>query len=93
MGPDDHVCLCHHVSMRKLVNFARREQPRHAAQMSDCLGAGTGCGWCIPMLARIAELRAAPPELQARSAEDYEQGRVSYRSAKREAGDGDSQAT
>ncbi len=23
--------------------------------MSNCLGAGTGCGWCIPILVRIHE--------------------------------------
>lgn len=23
--------------------------------MSECLGAGTGCGWCIPMLKKILE--------------------------------------
>ena len=23
--------------------------------MADCLGAGTGCGWCIPILKKIFE--------------------------------------
>ena len=23
--------------------------------MSECLGAGTGCGWCIPILKKIHE--------------------------------------
>lgn len=53
MGPDDNVCYCYRVSLRKLVNFARRERPLHASQMSQCLDAGTGCGWCIPFLTRI----------------------------------------
>lgn len=53
MGPDDRVCYCYRVSLRKLVNFARRERPRFASQMSECLDAGTGCGWCIPFLTRI----------------------------------------
>src|SRR5262245_57313345 len=52
---DDRICYCYHVSLRKLINFARREQPVRASQMSDCLGAGTGCGWCIPILKRIHE--------------------------------------
>lgn len=31
--------------------------------MSDCYGAGTGCGWCIPFLERIFEaVRNAPGE-------------------------------
>ena len=52
---DDKVCYCYHVSLRKLVNFARRERPQRASQMSQCLGAGTGCGWCIPILKKIFE--------------------------------------
>jgi bacterioferritin-associated ferredoxin len=53
MRLDDKICYCYHVSLRKLVNFARREQPARASQMSECLGAGTGCGWCIPILKKI----------------------------------------
>ncbi len=53
MGPDDRVCYCFRVSLRKLVNYARREKPKRASQMSQCLDAGTGCGWCIPFLTRI----------------------------------------
>jgi NAD(P)H-nitrite reductase large subunit len=53
VGPDDNVCYCYRVSLRKLVNFARRERPARASQMSRCLDAGTGCGWCIPFLVRI----------------------------------------
>ena len=53
MQPDDKICYCFDVSLRKLVNFARREKPSCASQMSECLGAGTGCGWCIPTLRKI----------------------------------------
>ena len=52
---DDKICCCYHVSLRKLVNFARRERLQRASQMSQCLGAGTGCGWCIPILKKIYE--------------------------------------
>lgn len=55
MKPEDEICYCYHVSLGKLVNFAKRTQPRRASQMSQCLGAGTGCGWCIPILKRIHE--------------------------------------
>ena len=55
MQPDDKICYCFDVSLRKLVNFARRERPSCASRMSECLGAGTGCGWCIPMLRKIHE--------------------------------------
>ena len=53
MDLDDQVCYCFHVSRRKLVNFVKREQPRVASQLSQCGGAGTGCGWCIPFLKQI----------------------------------------
>ncbi|MHC4222471.1 MAG: (2Fe-2S)-binding protein [Planctomycetota bacterium] len=53
MQPDDRICYCFRISLRKLVNYARRERPRRASQMSDCLGAGSGCGWCIPFLKKI----------------------------------------
>ncbi|MHC4954205.1 MAG: (2Fe-2S)-binding protein [Planctomycetota bacterium] len=71
------VCYCYRVSLRKLVNFARRERPRRASQMSQCLDAGTGCGWCIPILKRI---HADPdafddsildPESYAKARDDY----------------------
>ena len=55
MNLDDKVCYCYHVSLRKLVNYARRENLKVASQMSLCLGAGTGCGWCIPILKKIYE--------------------------------------
>ena len=55
MHLDDKICYCFEVPLRKLVNFARRERPQHASEMTRCLGAGTGCGWCIPFLKKIAE--------------------------------------
>lgn len=80
MKPDDLICYCHHITLRKLANFARRERPRHAVQMSDCLGAGTGCGWCIPFLERIAH---DPDTLQIdMTPKQYAAARRKYRSAK-----------
>ena len=55
MNLDDKICYCYGVSMRKLVNYARRTRPQRPSQMTGCLGAGTGCGWCIPFLIKIAE--------------------------------------
>jgi bacterioferritin-associated ferredoxin len=43
---EDEVCMCFHVSKRKLRNFLRIERPKRPGQMSECFGAGTGCGWC-----------------------------------------------
>src|SRR6267142_5521815 len=53
MDLDAKVCYCFHVTRRKLVNFVRRQQPKVASQLSECGGAGTGCGWCIPFLKQI----------------------------------------
>ena len=50
---DDTVCFCFHVSLRKIETFCRVERPRTPSQISDCLSAGTGCGWCVPMLKQI----------------------------------------
>lgn len=50
MRDDDHVCLCFKVSKRKIVNYCQREEPEVASLISECLGAGTGCGWCVPFL-------------------------------------------
>ena len=55
MQPDDKICYCYGVSLRKLVNFTLRERPARASRLTECLGAGTGCGWCIPFLKKIAE--------------------------------------
>ena len=38
---------------RKLENYVRRERPKVPSQISQCGGAGTGCGWCIPFLKQI----------------------------------------
>ena len=53
MQPDDHVCLCYRVSLRKLTNYMKREQPSVPSQLSECLGAGTGCHWCVPFLTTL----------------------------------------
>ena len=53
MDPDDEVCLCFRVSLRKIRNFVRRTEPRVPSQIADCLGAGTGCRWCVPFLEKL----------------------------------------
>ena len=53
MDLDDHLCLCFHVTRRKVLNFLRITQPRRVGQLSECFGAGTGCGWCRPYLQQL----------------------------------------
>ena len=55
MKLDDDLCLCFHVSKRKVINFIRINKPRVASQLSDCSGAGTGCGWCRSYLQQLFE--------------------------------------
>jgi NAD(P)H-nitrite reductase large subunit len=55
MELDEELCLCFHVTKRKVVNFLRVERPRRVGQLSECFGAGTGCGWCRPYLRRLFE--------------------------------------
>ncbi len=55
MNLDDELCLCFHVTKRKVLSFLRVEKPQRASQMSECFGAGTGCGWCRPYLEKLFE--------------------------------------
>lgn len=53
MDLDDELCLCFHVTKRKVINYLRVERPRTPSQLSECHGAGTGCGWCRVYLKRL----------------------------------------
>jgi bacterioferritin-associated ferredoxin len=80
MELDDELCLCFHVSKRKVVNFLRIEKPQRESQLADCHGAGTGCGWCRPFLRKLFEAqRTAEPQADdLPTADDYARGRTSY---------------
>ena len=77
MNLDDKICYCYGVSLRKLVNFSRRTRPDPPSRMSECLGAGTGCGWCIPFLIKIAENPDAF-EAEGMTPDEYADARGSY---------------
>jgi len=83
-GPDEildqKVCYCFHVSRRKLLNFLRIERPRVASQLSQCGGAGTGCGWCIPFLKQLHQQFQAggETELDQLEPEEYARRRAAY---------------
>src|SRR6516164_8553990 len=80
MDLDAKVCYCFHVTRRKLVNFVRRRRPQVASQLSECHGAGTGCGWCIPFLRQIhqQEQYGSPTELEQLTPAEYERRRAAY---------------
>ena len=80
MELDDELCLCFHVSKRKVINFIRVEKPARPGQLSECFGAGTGCGWCRTYLRKLfdeaggrADQVAAEP-----SPQEYARARAAY---------------
>jgi NAD(P)H-nitrite reductase large subunit len=81
MNLDDKVCYCFHVSRRKLENWVRLHQPKVASQLSECGGAGTGCGWCIPFLKQIfrkGTTGEAGAPLDVLTPEEYAKQRAEY---------------
>lgn len=62
MELDEELCLCFHVTKRKVINFIRVEKPARPGQLSECFGAGTGCGWCRTYLTRLFEEAAGRPD-------------------------------
>ena len=82
MNLDDKVCLCFRITRRKLVNYVRRELPKVPSQLSQCGGAGTGCGWCIPFLKQIFRAETAESvtvgELETLTAAEYAKKRGEY---------------
>lgn len=89
MQPDDELCLCFHVSWRKVINYVRVEKVTRPSQVSQCFGAGTGCGWCRPFLNRLVQqVNESPPHpseipawLENRSPrkDRYQAGRESHK--------------
>ena len=79
MNPDDEVCLCFHVSLRKIRSYMKRENPQVASLISECLGAGTGCQWCVPFLKHLHAQHTAgeTPDLNVTPA-DYGTARKSF---------------
>lgn len=80
MKLDDELCYCFHVSKRKIVNYLKVHRPRRPSQLSECGGAGTGCGWCVPYLKRCFDQaqEGQVVENDGISVEDYVAGRVQH---------------
>jgi NAD(P)H-nitrite reductase large subunit len=80
VDPDDELCLCFHVTRRKVRSFLRVERPQRVGQLSECFGAGTGCGWCRPFLKKLFDQAVSEGSLDADlpSADDYARMRQRY---------------
>ncbi|MFO0975027.1 MAG: (2Fe-2S)-binding protein [Planctomycetaceae bacterium] len=79
MKPDDKLCYCFHVTQRKVQNFIRLHQPRVPSEISECGGAGTGCGWCVPFLRKLFDAAKANETATIEiDADFYERERAEY---------------
>lgn len=80
MELDDELCLCFHVTKRKVINYIRVEKPSRPGQLSDCFGAGTGCGWCRTYLRRLfdSERGLSAADNVEPTASEYAKGRTRY---------------
>ncbi len=88
MDPDDRVCLCFGVTLRKIRSYLEREDPAVASLISECLSAGTGCGWCVPFLKELHRQHRSgeglgpdgEPDLRV-SPDAYASARVGFRAS------------
>jgi bacterioferritin-associated ferredoxin len=75
MQPDDELCLCFHVSWRKVINYIRIHRVKLPSQLAACQSAGTGCGWCRAAMTKLVErMGDTPPdadEIERWLAEQY----------------------
>lgn len=55
MQPDDDLCLCFHVPWRKVINYIRIHKVQVPSRVSECQGAGTGCGWCRVFIEQLVQ--------------------------------------
>ncbi len=80
MHPDDHLCLCFKISLGKIQSYLAREKPQVPSLISECLGAGTGCGWCIPYLKDLHKKhQAGQPTTIESSTSYYQKSRIAYK--------------
>lgn len=80
MKTEDHVCVCNRVSLGKLQSFIERTNPTVASKLSECLDAGTSCGWCVPFLKKLhaQHCEGQPIELSV-DHERYVERRAAYK--------------
>ena len=95
MKPDDEICLCHHVTLRKIRTFLDRENPPKVSLISECLGAGTGCGWCVPFLEELhaQHKRGDTPDLPVSPSEYAKRRSGFHETGQREPSDGEKESS
>lgn len=78
MELDDELCLCFHITRRKVTNYIRIEKPRRVGQLADCYGAGTGCGWCRPFLQKLFDEAEGNSAASLPTPQEYAAERAGY---------------
>lgn len=53
------ICSCFAVGEKTIIKTIKEKQLQNVAQIGNCLGAGTGCGSCVPELKALLESRLA----------------------------------
>lgn len=74
--------MCYRVSLRKIRAYLKQEDPPTASGLSECLGAGTGCGWCVPFLEELHRQHragACEPDVPGVDPATYAALRTEYR--------------
>ena len=83
MTDDREICLCFHVPLNKIAKYVRLHNPPLPSELSNCYGAGTGCGWCIPYLTKIYDqVKAGEDPTPELTPEEYRERRAAYRKEK-----------
>jgi len=78
------------VSLRKINAYLQRENPPVASLISECLDAGTGCGWCVPILQKLHadHQEGRTPSVTASPEQYAEDRKVFKKTGDRPGGDG-----
>jgi bacterioferritin-associated ferredoxin len=83
MKPDDELCLCFHVTRRKVENYIRVNRPQVPSQLAECYGAGTGCGWCRKILESLWQAAQDKSQPELPDSQTHALGRAAYRDAQK----------
>lgn len=84
MKPDDTICFCHKVTLTKIKTYLRKKKPPVPSLLSECMGAGTSCGWCIKTLKELhtQHLQNIDPHINI-SKDEYKENRVRWKTKNR----------
>ena len=53
---DRIVCRCHRKTLGEIIETVNKKNCKSSTEIGNEIGAGTGCGGCVPMLDKIIEI-------------------------------------